>query len=66
MTDNKGVIKEISSLGFAYFSFTKENLSSNEKYIDDLGVAFTNDIYEEEGFLVNLVKKQTYPELPLA
>jgi hypothetical protein len=29
ITDHRGVIKEISSLGFAYFNFTKENLSSN-------------------------------------
>ena len=34
ITDNKGVIKEISSLGFAYFNFTRENMSSNPRYID--------------------------------
>lgn len=40
ITDNKGVIKEISSLGFAYFNFTKENLASKERFIDELGINF--------------------------
>lgn len=29
ITDSKGIIKEISSLGFSYFNFSKDNLSSN-------------------------------------
>lgn len=57
ITDNKGVIKEISSLGFAYFNFTKENLSSKERFIDELGINFNNELFEDDGIFVNLVKK---------
>lgn len=34
ITDSKGVIRDISALGFAYFNLTKENLAANERYID--------------------------------
>ena len=29
ITDTKGVIKDISALGFSYFNLTKDNLSSS-------------------------------------
>lgn len=57
ITDNKGVIKDISSLGFAYFNFNKDNLSSNERYIDEFGINFSHDIYKEEGLLMQISKK---------
>ena len=34
ITDSKGVIRDISALGFSYFSLSKDNLSSSERYID--------------------------------
>ncbi len=57
ITDNKGIIKEISSLGFAFFNFTKENLTSADRYIDELGLPFSPEMHDEEGIVINLTKK---------
>jgi hypothetical protein len=58
ITDNRGVIREISSLGFAYFQFNKENLSSNERYIDELGINLSDEIYSDEGILVSIPRQR--------
>lgn len=57
ITDHKGVIKDISSLGYAYFNFSKDNLSSNERYIDEFGISFTHDIFKEDGVVLQISKK---------
>lgn len=54
ITDNKGIIKEISSLGFAFFNFTKENLTSADRYIDELGLPFSPELHDDEGMVINL------------
>jgi hypothetical protein len=57
ITDSKGVIKDISSLGYAYFNLSKDNLSSNERYIDEFGINFTQNIYHEDGVVMQINKK---------
>jgi hypothetical protein len=58
ITDSRGVIREISSLGFAYFQFTKENLTSSERYIDELGINPSDEIFSEEGMLVSIPRQR--------
>lgn len=58
ITDSRGIIREISSLGFAYFQFTKENLTSSERYIDELGINPSGEIFSEDGVLVNIPRNR--------
>ena len=57
ITDNKGIIREISSLGFAYFNLINDNLASAERYIDEFGVNFSGDVYDSQGNYMNLFKR---------
>ena len=47
ITDYKGIIKDISALGFSYFNLSRDNLSSGERYIDEFGINFSSNIYSE-------------------
>jgi hypothetical protein len=56
ITDLKGLIRDVSALGFAYFNLTKDNLSSTERYIDEFGINFSTDLYKD-GTLLHITKK---------
>ena len=47
ITDYKGIIRDISALGFSYFNLSRDNLSSGERYIDEFGVNFSSSAYNE-------------------
>ena len=59
ITDNKGLIRDISALGFSYFSLSKDNLSSAERYIDQFGINFGSEVYNE-GIVGTVNKKPSY------
>ena len=59
ITDNKGIIKDISALGFSYFCLSKDNLSTNERYIDEFGISFCSELYSD-GMFVNIQKKALF------
>ena len=60
ITDPRGLIRDISALGFAYLNLTKDNLSSSERYIDEFGINFSSELYQD-GMVFNIFKKPLYP-----
>lgn len=55
ITDPKGLIRDISALGFAYLNLTKDCLSSTERYIDEFGISPTAPEFKD-GAIVRIPK----------
>ena len=58
ITDHKGAVRDVSSLGYAYFGLTKDNLTSaHERYFDELGIYDDEGLYNEEGLIMRVPRK---------